>query len=265
MQYWLRFISLIILTSLACSLSVGDAPAMVNDPQALNEDRPSVLLLSPAQGNRYAVGTEIFLHAEAADLGAGVAKIEFYDNFDEVIGLVNAINPDGDPRLTAIVPWQIPSEAQTHFVKARAFRVDGTQSGLEEVAIEAVIPDPLQQPPTQTPSPVPSITPSPDPNAGANPVATEPPSDNGESAAPITTTLAATVNVDAVNVRVAPATNAQIAAPPLQNGTTIELVGRSEDSTWVTYLLPSGNAAWVFAAQLDINGAPSTLPLVATP
>jgi hypothetical protein len=88
-----------------------------------------VVWLAPKTGNRYAQGTPIQLYALARDLGTGVAKIEFYDNFDQIIATVTAPNPQGVPELSGIVTWT-PTQPQLTFVRVRAFRADGTALSL---------------------------------------------------------------------------------------------------------------------------------------
>ena len=137
MKIWLRLLIPILLTTLACSLAVDDGSQGATTRPIVGEDRPAVIFLAPVQGNRYALGTEVLLYAEASDLGAGVARVEFYDNFDGVIGSVAALNPNGDPTLSAIVAWT-PPNAQTHFIRVKAIRADGTESTQRETSIEVV-------------------------------------------------------------------------------------------------------------------------------
>ena len=261
MKNWLRLLFPILLATLACSLAVDDGTQGGARRPVVGAERPAVVLLAPAQGNRYALGTRVLLYAEASDLGAGVARVEFYDNFDGVIATVAASNPNGDPTVTAIVPWTPPS-AQRHFIRVQAFRADGTESSRQETFIEVVdvagAPSPQQtedatsiqgaiDTPTQT---VPE----------AATAADAPPAQNTTS-----TRLTATVNVEALNVRTAPDINASIVSAALTNGAQIELVGRSADNLWYATPIESGGVGWVFGQPLQINGDPSSLPLVAAP
>jgi hypothetical protein len=219
-----------------------------------------VILLAPGQGNRYAQGTEVLLYAEASDLGAGVAKVEFYDNFDGVIGTVNASNPNGDPTLSAIVPWTPPS-AQTHFIRVRAFRADGTDSTQQEVSIDVVEAQGASSSAPQQQSQA-------APDAAETTQATQPVQEAATAAEaptqPVTNaSLPATVNVQALNVRVAPDINAGIAATALNSGTQIQVVGRSTDNLWFATPISGGGVGWVFSNGLTVQGDSSTLPLVA--
>jgi hypothetical protein len=256
----------LLFATLACALSAEGVN--FDDPRPiLSEDKPSIVFLAPASNSRYAAGAQIQLFAEAQDLGAGVARIEFYDNFDSIIGTVNATNSGGDPILQAIVPWT-PIEAQRHFIKAKAFRADNTSSTQAEVIIEVVAVPGLTLPAAQTAA-TPTAEPQPTATQAAASAAPTDASTSAQVAPPPTTAAAVTVQarvtVEVLNVRVAPRTDADMAALPLAANTTIQLVGRSEDNRWFATPLPSGSAAWVWANSLEIvEGDAAALPLVAT-
>lgn len=268
MKHWLRLLIPLIVAALACNLAVDDGSLDEEARPIVGAERPAIVLLAPVQGNRYALGTEILLHAEVSDLGAGVVRVEFYDNFDGVIGTVAALNPNGDPALTAIVSWTPPS-AQTHFIRVQAFRADGTESTRQEVSVEVVdsagVPNPAppqqsQDAPTSSPAEQGAIDSSQDTQPLQEATAAEAPTE------PITNaSLTAVVNVEVLNVRVAPDISADIARAALTNGTQIELVGRSADNLWFATPIASGGVGWVFGDPLNIQGDPSTLPLVETP
>lgn len=260
---------LLLLTSLACSLSATvDENSDVPKQSIVNTERPTVVLLAPQTGNQYAVGVDILLHAEARDLGTGVARIEFYDSFDAMIGTVNAQNPQGDSRLSGTVTWRVPS-AQSHLLSARAFRADNTQSGLAEIVIEAVnvnnapiIPAVSNLNVTQPPNPQPAATTQTDQSSTTQPTPTT------SSSQPTPTTLpalnATIINANSLNIRVGPNVNSDI-VNVIQRGTTLQIVGRNDDNLWYATPLPNGSYGWVFGQYLDFDGDPSTLPLVATP
>ena len=263
LKNWLRLLIPILMATLACSLAVDDGTQNGARRPVVGAERPAVVLLAPASGNRYALGTRVMLYAEASDLGAGVARVEFYDNFDEVIATVAASNPNGDPTVTAIVPWTPPS-AQRHFIRVQAFRADGTESSREETFIEVVdvagapVPQQTEDATSQQGAVQPAQTTQPAQEAAT--AADAPPAQNATN-----TTLTATVNVEALNVRVAPDINASIATPAITSGVRIELVGRSADNLWYATPIEGGGVGWVFGQPLQIDGDPSTLPLVAAP
>jgi len=253
---WLRLTSLLMLAALACSLSATGSGEADTRP-VVSEDRPAVVLLAPQSGERYAQGTTVLLHAQARDLGNGIAKIEFYDNFEAVISTVNASNPQGDPTLTALVEWQPPS-AQRHFVRVKAFRADGSESQVQEVSIEVVeAAAPAVQLNAAPVEPVAEEAPA-QPEQESEPAAQS----QDEPAQEAPSTLQAVVVLDVVNVRVAPDVTAQIAQTPLTGGTTITLVGRSADNLWFATPLASGSVGWVFGDTLTIQGDGAALPLV---
>jgi hypothetical protein len=187
--------------------------------------------------------------------------VEFYDNFDGVIATVAANNPDGDPTLTAIVPW-IPPNAQTHFIRVQAFRADGTESSRDEISIDVVdvagAPSPQQT--EDAASQQGAVDAPTQPAQEAATAADAPPVQNTTN-----TSLTATVNVEALNVRVAPNINASIATTALTSGSQIQLVGRSADNLWFATPIEGGGVGWVFGQPLDIQGEASSLPLVAAP
>jgi hypothetical protein len=245
-----------MFAALACTLAVDDGSQGSARRPVVGAERPAVILLAPAQGNRYALGTEVLLYAEASDLGAGVAKVEFYDNFDGVIGTVNASNPNGDPTLSAIVPWT-PPNAQTHFIRVQAFRADGTDSTREEVSIDVV-----EAPGASSNAPQQQSQAAPD-AAETQPVQEAATAAEAPTQPVTNASLPATVNVQALNVRVAPDINAGIAATALNNGTQIQVVGRSTDNLWFATPISGGGVGWVFSNGLTVQGDSSTLPLVA--
>lgn len=292
-----RFLVLLIplvWSSLACAVSVGGGTTDSSGP-CPDADLPCVVFLAPTVGDTYALGVPILLHAQAQDSGTGIAKIEFYDNFEAVIGSVAASNPQGDPTLNAIVAWDAPS-AQTHFVYVQAFRADGTASPRKEISVQVV------QPPAGVTLPSPAapnaaVTPTtegtssnqtgaanaqnaesssaalsaPSPEAalstgqGGGEVLTESSATESADQAVTTTTLTAVVAVSVANVRVSPDLQADIASSPVVAGTNLELVFRSPDNQWAAIALAGGGYGWIFIPNtLTVNGDLTTLP-TATP
>lgn len=262
-QPFIWLVLCLILTTLACSLSpAGDSPSTGDNRPVLGEDRPAIVFLAPQMGNKYAAGSQILLHAEARDLGAGVARIEFYDNFDTLIETVTAENPAGQPVLTAIVPWQ-STMSQVHFLKARAFRADGTQSNLQEISIEIVALESFAASETTAEPAVTEVatadstsaeSTTPEPAASA-----ETPAVSGD---PLQVRLNATVNgAETLNVRSGAAVSASV-LQTVRRGAQLELVGRSADNQWYATPLANGSYGWVFGQYLQIEGDPTTLPLV---
>ncbi len=275
--------ALLVVTSLGCSLSVA-APES-DTGVTLNEQRPAVIFLAPQGDERFALGATVPLYAEARDLSTGVSRIEFYDNFDAVIQTITADNPAGVPRLVAQVDWQPPT-AQRHFISARAFRADGTESALAEVSI--VVEDLPGAPVADSAAPAAPPTATDDAETSgvaepAQPAAAETeaqPAQSGasadtepaqpadlatEQAAPPPdlsgTVLQGTVTVEALNVRTGPQVTAAIAASPLRFGDTIELVARSAEGVWYATPLSDQAFGWVFGSSLDVEGDPETLPV----
>ena len=256
----LGFAILILLTTLACALSPAGTETGTDDNRpVLQESRPAIVFLAPQTGNKYAAGSEILLHAEARDLGTGISKVEFYDNFDQVIGTVNAENPAGVPELTAIVTWQT-NMAQIHFLKARAFRADGTQSNLQEISIEIVALDGVVPETTAELGATATTVDLAVTAEATTPNEVTPTATSATSEAPASG-VSATVTAETLNVRVGATINSGIASS-LTRGTKIELVGRSADSQWYVTPLADGSFGWVFGQLLAIEGDPSKLPLV---
>lgn len=259
----------LLIASAACAL-MADTGVKDNRP-VLEASRPSVVWLAPAANSQFASGAEILLLAQARDLGAGVARIEFYDTFDTLIDTLEADDSAGVPFLQGAVRWR-PIEVQRHFVKVRAFRADGISSSQREISIEVVDagdvplarPTATQQPESASDRPV--VTESaeivPTQAAPIEALAETPNTPEPAAAVPVQ----ARVLVESLNVRVAPRIDAAMASNALTVNTVITLVGHNDNGEWYAMQLPSGSVAWVFARSLEIiQGDAETLPLVATP
>lgn len=267
---------LLLLPSVGCALAVAggsEAQQAVQSGPALREDQPALIFLAPHNNNRYAVGAQVLLHAEARDLGEGIARIEFYDNFDDLIDTVEAPGGGVQESLSAVASWEVPS-AQRHFLRARAFRADGTASNIAELSIEGVAV-------AETVPLLPAVSllgsggNAIPPNLATDNAALTPGADSAETSPPTLEateetvpppTLEASLNAtvtgaSALNVRLGPSVNSQI-VNSVPQGSTIEIVGRSEDNQWYATPLPDGSYGWVYGQYLQFEGDPVTLPLV---
>lgn len=240
----LTFLILILtITSFACTLAVGSGESQ-DSRSILTDDRPSVALLIPTNGSHYALGTEILIYAEARDLGAGVVRIEFIDNFDNKIGTVTATQ--AQPELKGTVRWK-PIAAQTYLIRAQAYRTDDTASHPQEISVVVeekqgvVVVNSTQDAPNPTQST--STT-------------------NSATNAPPAILLEGVVRTNALNVRSEPNTNAARIAPAVTDGEVIQLVGRSEDQAWYLIRLENGDFGWVFGEFVEVRGDANTLPTV---
>ena len=242
-------IILLIASSAACALTPGTrAPDSTDLRPEVQAGRPVIVMLVPQTGNRYSAGTAILLQAEARDPEGGIVRIEFYDHFDNVIGMVKASNPAGDPHLIGQISWQTSTE-QTHFLKARAFRADDTMSNLAEVSIEIVrLADDVATPAQKTPIAT---------DSGATP-------GPSASATPNIQLTGVVIDATALNVREGPQVSAGILAT-LARGDQVTLIGRSTDNQWYAASLQNGVVGWLFATYIEVQGDPTTLPVVSTP
>lgn len=269
MKRILYLITPLLLATLACALAPQGANPSADNRPSLSDARPALIIIAPQSGQRYALGAEIHLYAEAQDPQGGVARIEFYDNFDEIIGTVNASSPNGERNFSGEIRWRPPT-TQRHFIRARAFRADDTASNLQEVSIEVVPLEGFQAPPAQTESTPESET---DIEAETAPETQEllppPPETDSETAPEVSGGLSAVVTTQVLNVRVAPRVDSVMAGPVLTAGTRIELIGRNEDGQWFAIQLPSGSIAWIYGGTnvsptLQIEGDAGSLPFVTT-
>jgi len=262
-----------MFAALACALATQNENSGTGDARpVLGAERPSIVLLAPQTGEKYALNAPVLLYAEARDSGAGVARIEFYDNFGELIDTVAASNPQGDATLSGIVSWTPPG-AQRYFVSAKAFRADGTESNGQEASFEVIALDgstsSIQPPPDAGQAQLPQESdqqqaPPPDQQQQEqNPVIQEPPQQNQADSGTTGDAggVTAIVTAEVLNVRVAPGVRADIARAPLTTGESVQLIGRSEDGLWYAIPLSTGTTGWIFGESLQINGDPGTLPL----
>ncbi|MBI5930091.1 MAG: SH3 domain-containing protein [Chloroflexi bacterium] len=243
----IAFIALLLVT-LACNLISEDSAT--SEKPLLTEDRPTVLILAPANGNTYAVGAEVTIHALARDLGAGVARIEVTIDIpgQPVILTQESANPAGEPRLEAILTWAAAGN-RAYLVNAQAFRADGTASAVATTSI-MIKPAPDIPPPAAT-SDQSSTT------GGSQPAATE-----EAGIVPNLPGLAGIVNVPAP-VRQGPGTTYE-QVREYNQGQSITVVGRSTDSAWYVIQVDAGYG-WILTTFVTVTGDPSTLPVVDAP
>jgi len=62
------------------------------------------------------------------------------------------------------------------------------------------------------------------------------------------------------NVHSSPGTDSQIIGN-LQDGTTVNVIGRSSDSAWLQVMLPDGRRGWSSASLLTVSGGVNSVPV----
>ncbi|GIK63664.1 MAG: hypothetical protein BroJett018_14580 [Chloroflexota bacterium] len=238
----------LLLATLACNLISEDSAT--SEKPLLTEDRPTVLILAPAAGTAYAVGSEITIHAVARDLGPGVARIEATIDIpgQPVILTQEAANSAGDARLEAILTWTAAGN-QAYLVNVQAFRADGTASAIATTSI-MIKPAPDILPP--------AVTPESSTSGGSEPAATEEVSGIPD----FPPGIPGTVNTG-TPVRQGPATSYQVVFEALPNE-AVSVAGRSADSAWYAIEVGTGYG-WILAAFVTVTGDTSTLPVVDAP
>ena len=242
----------LLFATLACNLISEDSAT--SEKPLLTEDRPTVLILAPAAGNAYSVGSEVTIHAVARDLGPGVARIEATIDIpgQPVILTQEATNPAGEPRLEAILTWTAVGN-QAYLVNVQAFRADGTASAIATTSL-MIKPAPDILPPLP-----PAVTPDQSAiSGGSQPAATEEVSDISN----LPPGLPATVNA-ITPVRQGPATTYQIVLTAAQNE-EFSVVGRSADFAWYAVKVGDG-IGWILATFVNVTGDTNTLPVVDAP
>lgn len=238
----------LLLAMMACNLISEDSAT--SEKPLLTEDRPTVLILAPAAGNAYAVGSEVTIHAVARDLGPGVARIEVTIDIpgQPVILTQEATNPAGDARLEAILTWTAAGN-QAYLINVQAFRADGTASAIATTSM-MIKPAPDILPP--------AVTPESSTSGGSEPAATE----EVGGIPNLPPGLPGTVNA-ITPVRQGPDPSYQIVLTAGQNE-AVTVVGRSADATWYVIQVGTGYG-WIFASFVNVTGDTSTLPVVDAP
>lgn len=245
----IRRLSLVILAmvlaGLACNLTNEEN---VSREKLVTEERPALVLLAPANQNRYQAGATVTFHAVARDIVDGVARIEFIIDIpgDAQTLIENSSDPEGDSQLEAILEWTAVGN-QTYIVEARAYRADGIPSNTEQIIIEVVDMDATATLDTATETQEDDSTP-----------AEALQFDIPESG------VTGTVMANAVPVRQGPDTALYPIVRELNSGDEVPIAGRSVDDLWYVVQLDDGYG-FVLKLMVQPNGDTSTLPPIEPP
>lgn len=234
---------ILTIASFACTLAVETSEERDGRVPLLGE-RPSVILLAPQTGNRYALGAEISIYLQAQDKKTGITRIEVMDSFDTLLGTVTAQNPQGELSLSGTIQWK-PTAAQTYLLRAQAYRVDEVASNPQEISV--VVVEGQNVPVVNVPA-----------NATSNPAITP----DGIATEQIVTLSGVVRGANALNVRSNPNASAPFIAPALTEGEDMQILGRSEDQEWYLIRLDNGDFGWVFGQFVEVSGDINTLPTV---
>ncbi len=243
----IRRLSLVILAmllaGLACNLTNEEN---VPRDKLVTEERPALVLLAPANQNRYQAGATVTFHAVARDIVDGVARIEFIVDIpgDTQTLIENSSDPEGDAQLEAILEW-IAVGNQTYIVEARAYRADGTPSNTEQIIIEVVDMDATPATPTEVEE---------EDTTPADALQFDLP-DTG---------VTGTIMADAVPVRQGPDTALYPIVLELNSGDEVPIAGRSVDDLWYVVELDDGYG-FVLKLMVQPNGDTSSLPPIEPP
>jgi hypothetical protein len=63
------------------------------------------------------------------------------------------------------------------------------------------------------------------------------------------------------NVHASPGTDSRIVGPPLQSGSTVNVIGRTSDNAWLQVMLPDGTTGWSSASYLNVSGGIANVPV----
>jgi hypothetical protein len=125
--------------------------------------------------------------------------------------------------------------------------------------------------PTSQPSAQPTTRPTAQPTVQPTPTITLQPVENQPTPTVIEITTNASVGIDNLKLRVGPGFGYP-SSRLLTKGQQLDVIGRSNDSRWLTVLLPDGSGGWLFASYvlMDLNiaslpvkeaaGGPNPLP-----
>lgn len=255
------WIGVAVVTLLACNL----VESATEDNKLVTEDRPGIVLYAPANGNVYAAGALVTFHAEARDLGSGITRIEFtIDVPGQEVKLVKQADSSAE-RYQAFASWQAFG-SQSYLVTARAYRDPGTPddpsddvpSNTARALIEVRGGTVLQP---STPAADDSITPE-AVTTEETPVSAP---NSLENVLP-SPGFPGTINAAApqIPVRQGPSPN-YITVLQLDPGSSVEIVGRSEDSAWYVIRVASDAYGWVLTSFVDATLDISALPVIAAP
>lgn len=253
----------LFIATMACTLVTEET--VIDSERLVRPDRPSLILLAPANGNVYAAGTQVTLHALATDIESTISRIEFIIDLpgEELLLVHQSDNPEGESTLEAIVEWTAFGN-QTYVVHIRAFRLNGDPNDpLDDIPSNEVLTSIQVIDPSDTG--VQPDTPSVDETPEVN--ETEAPTESTDEPTIDLSTLPVVIaNIDSVAaapVRQGPGVTFDI-INNLAQGTVIEVLGRSEDSLWFAIRLENG-VAWVFSDVVDFSGNVDELPVISAP
>jgi hypothetical protein len=245
----IRRLSLVILTlvlaGLACNLTNEEN---VSNEKLVTEERPALVLLAPANQNRYQAGATVTFHAIARDIVDGVARIEFIIDVpgDTQTLIENSEDPQGDAQLEAILEWTAFGN-QTYIVEVRAYRADGTPSNTEQIIIEVVDDNATATLDTSTQ----------EDDAGPTPI------EALQFDIP-ETGITGTIMADAVPVRQGPDTSVYPIVRELNSGDEVPIAGRSVDDLWYVVQLSDGYG-YVLQMMIQPDGDTTNLPPIEPP
>lgn len=252
--YWVGM--LLLFASLACSLVPEGT--ITDDQRLVRDDRPALLLLTPQQGDVYALGTAIDFHVIAQDT-VGISRIEVaIDQPDEPLILTYVVDPPAT-EVEAVLPW-LPPTSQLYLVTVLAFREDGDPAdpaddipsneillSVDVLPFEGIEPPPPPSDLQLTEIPAEQVETAPLPTL---------PSDLAVYSAVVT-------SVDSVPVRQGPGVQYPT-VQTLNSGEVLSVVGRSEDSLWFVIQVPGGYG-WIIGDALTVGGSVNDLAVVAAP
>jgi len=250
-------VKIITLLTIWPALLVLLVPACGGSNPASQPAKPVANITAPASNTNLAVGQEVLITFNAADVN-GIGQVELTVDGQPV--MVEAVEPPVNS-YTASHRWQAQTPG-SHVIELRAFNVDGVASDPVQVFVmvtgQAVAdaPTPTSPPTPGLPTatftplptlPVPTFTPAPQTDAGAN--------------------EAMVTAVVRLNVRMGPSTDYPVIGQLALNESA-KITGRDEFSTWwqIEYASESGDRGWV-AAGSEFSTAANTgdVPVVQAP
>jgi hypothetical protein len=213
------------LASLA--LLAGIALACALGGTGATGPRPVVTIITPADGTEVPSGQEVVVLAVSISQ-QGIGRVELYADGK----LVHSDAPTApEVSFTASLPWK-PESPGKHTLQVRAYDRGGKASEPASVSISVQ----ERQEGTLTPTLAPS------PGTAASPTA-------------ITRTR--------LNVRAGPDTAYPLLGT-LDEGQTVQMTGRNQDSTWWQIVYPPGSSArgWIAAEYTIVSGEPQSLLVI---
>jgi len=234
---WLLWSGLLLLVVLIVAIA-GISIVIFQSNQGTSAEAvpPAVVISSPVTGSRFELGQRVIVQATATDAASGIVRLELLVGGQKQAEAMSPVTSGQSP-FTTVMEWVPPAEGD-YTLEIRAFNVDGIRSAptLVNITVQSAVSD-------NTPPPVPQTdTPTP-----------------GDAGIP-----AATVRTD-LNVRNGPGTQYDVIGL-LTAGTTIEIVGRNEASSWWYIVYPAGpdQRGWISSEFAPANN-PDNIPLANTP